>query len=128
MCCVLGTHGRFCPDSLLPFEPESPPSSFFAFLPPLVFFSEPDLACAGAGVTGSEIPSAGGLEGFDDENRLWWVWQEKAWVVAAIWEMEAAIGGVGAVRATRRTEEENMPCEGDAEKSLEVLVKVKIVG
>ena len=37
-------------------------------------------------------------------------------MVAAMWEREVAIGGVGAVKATRRTEEENMPCERDVER------------
>lgn len=42
--------------------------------------------------------------------------------------MDAAIGGVGVVRATRRTEVENMPAERDAGKGLRESCEVMIVG
>jgi hypothetical protein len=85
MCCVLGTLGRWSIDSSLPFTAELATS--FAFFVLGCDFCSPSnagfdvfvflTALAFAGAAGTVCPSvtpfepSAGLEGFDEENRLW---------------------------------------------------------
>jgi hypothetical protein len=57
-------------------------------------------------------PSAG-LEGFDEEDRLWWQRYRDAAARGATLEKEEIAGDGGADEAIRRTEDENMPRPGE---------------
>jgi hypothetical protein len=81
------------------------------------FVSPSGLALAGA--AGTACPSAipfepsAGLEGFDEENRLWWQRCERdAAVRGATLEKEEITGDGGADEAIRRTEDESMSRPG----------------
>lgn len=89
---MLGTLGRFALSSLL-------------FLFPTL-----DVGAAGTVFAMPFDPSAG-LEGFEEEYLRWWerydmVWDASALVVVFRVEIE---GVAGAFKATRRTDDENMP-------------------
>ena len=71
-----------------------------------------------AGAAGTAWPSAtpfepsAGLEGFEEENRLWWQRYRDAAARGATFKEEIA-GDGGADEAIRRTEDENMPRPGE---------------
>lgn len=115
MCCVLGTLGRFCIASSLPFTVQLAATSFTFRLLVRVddFFLLSGLVCAGA--AGTAWPSAmplepsAGLEGFEEDHLLWWHWYESAVAHGIAVEREDMIGIGGVVKAARHIEDENMP-------------------
>lgn len=106
---MLGTLGSN--DSGLPFTVDSA-ATFFAFF--LLSFAVSALPFVGVAGTAclSAIPlePSAGLEGFEEERRLWWVWYERAWEDMARGQAFAmhVIGDDDIVKAARRIEEENI--------------------
>lgn len=104
---MLGTLGKFCIDSSLPLTVFSATTSLALFL--LEFLEE--VFCAGLAAT-SVTPSgpSAGLEGFDEDCRLCcgrWAY-ETACAEAALGAAVQTIVAGCAVKAARRTEEENI--------------------
>ena len=86
------------------------------------FFSESSLVWAGAAVTvwpsATPLEPLAGLEGFEDDGRLWWERYEReceAAIRGAKVTVEETIGVGGEMKATRRTEDENMLLPAGAE-------------
>lgn len=81
MWCVLGTQGRFCIDSSLPF-PLDAESLVFFLLAREDFFSPSGRAWAAAAATPwpsvTPFEPSAGLEGFEEEYRRWWERYDKA--------------------------------------------------